>query len=285
MRISIIGSGVVGTATGKGLSKLGHLVVFNDVNGNRLKELFAEGHEVTHSVSDAVMSTSISFVCVQTPTVKGKIDLRFIRNAIISVARTLEKKRDYHLVVVRSTILPGTTRKVILPLLRRYCSSQLFEDYGVCYNPEFLRQATALEDFLNPSRVVIGVADKKSGDILEELYSPLTDSIIKTDFETAEMIKYVSNAFLATKISFFNEMYMLCRKLGIDDKFVSQAVSLDPRIGKYGVYGGRSFSGGCLPKDLEAFASFIKDLSTNPDIIESVLAINSEVKKNTKCQS
>jgi len=281
MPISIIGAGVVGTATGKGLTKLGHNVIFYDVNENRSKELIAEGYEAGSKMSDIVASTSVSFVCVQTPTTNDAIDLTFVKKAIVSIAKIVENKSTYHLVVVRSTLLPGTMRKVILPLLHKYCTRRLFDDYGICYNPEFLREASALKDFLNPSRIVIGTADSDSGRTLEELYLPLTAPIVRTDFDTAEMIKCVSNAFLATKISFFNEMYMLCEKLGINDRLVSDAVSLDPRIGEYGVFGGKPFSDGCLPKDTKAFARFIRNHKQNPDLLEVVLKINSDITKRT----
>lgn len=278
-QISIIGSGVVGKATGRGLAKLGHRVVFHDINENILKELSLEGYEIEKNVSHAVRLTSISFICVQTPTINGTTDLTFVKNAISSVATALSEKKAYHLIVVRSTLLPGTTRKTILPLLRKHSGLEPSKDYGVCYNPEFLREATALEDFLSPSRIVIGELDKKSGDQLEKLYSTLRAPIIRVDFDTAEMIKQVSNAFFATKISFFNEIYVICKKLGINDKIVSEVTSLDPRIGKYGVYGGQPFSGGCLPKDVKAFANFVKGIRANPDILEVVLRINSDLRK------
>jgi len=281
VKVSIIGSGIVGTATGMGLAKLGHSVIFYDTNENRLKELCSERLEVGRNISDVVMSTSISFICVPTPTVKGATDPSSIRDTLISVSKPLRKKKDYHLIVVRSTLLPGTTRKVIVPLLRKRCNTTYGEGYGVCYNPEFLRQASALEDFLNPSRIVIGEADRKSGDTLEEIYSPLGAPMIRTDFDTAEMIKHVSNAFLATKISFFNEIYMICKKLNIDHRLVSEGVSLDPRIGKYGVQGGRPFAGGCLPKDVEAFTRFLESLNLNPDILKVVLDINKDLAKKT----
>lgn len=272
--ISIIGAGIVGTATGKGLAELGYTVIFHDVNEKRLEELLTEGYEIAKNISHAVLSTSTSLICVQTPTIKGVPDLKFVKNAIISVAKVLDKKKGYHLVVVRSTLQPGTTREILLPLLRKYCGSEFPKDYGVCYNPEFLRQTSALKDFLNPSRIVIGAEDDNSREALKELYSPIDAPKITTNFDNAEMIKCVSNAFLATKISFFNEMYLLCEKLGINDKVVSEAVSLDPRISKYGIYGGRPFSGGCLPKDVRAFATFIRRLNINPEILDVVLQIN-----------
>jgi len=274
MTLSVIGSGVVGGATGKGFVKLGHDVVFYDMDREKLSQLSSQGYEVCRNVFDAVASSSFSFVCVQTPTDNGNVDLSFMRRAIVSIGMALRKKRDYHVVVVRSTLLPGTTKRMVLPTLRRFANSKCF---GLCYNPEFLRQASSLKDFLNPNRIVIGELDEKSGNGLTKLYSPLNAPTIRTDFDTAEMIKHVSNAFLATKISFFNEIYHVCRKLGVDDKVVGEAVSLDPRIGGYGVVGGRPFAGGCLPKDVVAFAKFLEGIKVNPDIVKVVLEINSKM--------
>jgi len=285
MNISIVGSGVVGAATGIGLKKLGHRVIFYDIDEKKLIELRSQGHEIRRNISDIIMSTSISFICVPTPTLKGATDLSFVKSVIFSISKPLQKKKDYHLLAVRSTLLPGTTRKVIIPFLQKCCKSKNPEDYGICYNPEFLRHANALEDFLNPSRVVIGEVNRKSGDILTELYSPFGAPIIRTDPDTAEMIKHVSNFFLATKISFFNEIYMICQKLNIDHQIVSEAVSLDPRIGKYGVYGGKPFAGSCLPKDVEAFSEFIQTLNINPDILRVVLEINQDLLKKTRKQN
>lgn len=274
--VSIIGSGVVGSATGKGLVKLGYDVVFHDLNKEKLTQLRSEGYKVYAHAFDAIMSTSLTFVCVQTPTVDGKVDLSFLKSAIISIGEALNEKQDYHVVAVRSTLLPGTTRGTVLPILQKLVDSASF---GLCYNPEFLRQASALDDFMNPNRIVIGELNTESGDRLEEIYSPFNAPIMRTDFDTAELIKHVSNAFLATKISFFNEIHTLCKKLGIDDRIVSKAVSSDPRIGEYGVFGGRPFLGGCLPKDVAAFAGFLETMNTNPDILSIVLEINKRMKE------
>jgi UDPglucose 6-dehydrogenase len=236
-----------------------------------------DGYQTEKDVCNAVLCSSISFICVQTPVAKGVPDLSFMEDAIVSVGKILERKTDYHLVVVRSTLLPGTTRKILIPLLQSHCDSRYPDNCGVCFNPEFLREVSALEDFMNPSRIVIGSQDNKSGEMLEAVYSTMKALTIRTDFDTAEMIKCVSNAFLATKISFFNEIYILCRRLGIDDKVVSEALSLDPRIGKYGTLGGRPFSGSCLPKDLAAFARFVRSQNVNPDILKIVMQINSEL--------
>jgi len=274
VRISIIGSGVVGKATGQGFRKCGIQSIFCDIDRMKLEGIKAEGCEATQNVEEAVKASEISFICVQTPTFKERIDLSHIRKATEQVGKALREKDDYHLVAIRSTVLPTTTRRKIIPILERYSGLKASKDFGVCYNPEFMREATALEDFLNPWRIVIGQLDQRSGDELEELYSTFNAPKIRASLEEAEMIKYVSNMFLTTKISFFNEIFAICKKLRLDPNLIAEATALDPRIGKYGIYGGRPFRGRCLPKDLEAFVSFIKDMKLNPKILDSALSIN-----------
>ena len=278
MRISIIGSGVVGKATGIGFHKFGHEIIFNDINGKSLASLREEGYKVTEDINEAVRSSTISFICVPTPTRARKIVFSYVKEATVSIAKALHKKdRTYHLIVVRSTVLPTTTRTRIIPFLEKHSKLKAGKDFGVCVNPEFLRQATALQDFLNPSRIVIGELDKQSGDLLENLYAPFKAPIIRTSLDTAEMIKYVANCFLTTKISYFNEVYLICKKLQLDPHLVAEAVALDPRIGNYGIYGGRPFSGACLPKDLEAFINFAKKKGVNPKLLEAVNYVNKKI--------
>jgi UDPglucose 6-dehydrogenase len=279
MRISIIGSGVVGKATGMGFHRHRHKVIFHDIVKEKLLALKEQGYEVTFDQQEAIINSSITFVCVQTPTLRGRIEFSYVKRAIMGIAKALRKKNEYHLVVVRSTVLPSTTRTKIIPLLRKHSRLVPGKDFGVCVNPEFIRKASALDDFLNAWRILIGEFDKRSGDILEKLYSSFKAPIIRTNLDTAEMIKYVANTFLATKISFFNEIFFICKRLGIDPHFVAEVASLDPRIGDYGIHGGRPFEGGCLPKDLEAFINFVKDNKMNPKLLDAVLFINDKIKR------
>ena len=281
-RISIIGSGVVGKATGVGFLRYGNDVVFHDIVKGKLLKLRKQGYKVAEDCSEAVVDSSVSFVCVQTPTLDGQMEFRYVKKAIIGVAKALRKKGEYHIIAIRSTVLPSTTRVKVLPLLEKYSRLELGKDYGVCVNPEFMRKATALDDFLNPWRILIGEFDKRSGDILETLYLPFKAPIIRTDLDTAEMIKYIANTFLATKISFFNEMYKICTELGLSPHFISEIAALDPRVGNYGIYGGRPFEGSCLPKDLEAFINLVKDKGLNPKLLEAALRVN---KKMTRMQA
>jgi len=277
MKISIIGSGVVGKATGIGLLKHGNEVLFHDIIQEKLIKLKKQGYQIAENISEAVNNSTISLVCVQTPTVNGQMNFEFVKKATIDLAKALHRKKEYHVVVIRSTVLPSTTRTLIIPLLEQHSKLRAGEDFGVCMNPEFLRKESALSDFLKPGRIVIGELDEQSGDILEMLYAPFKAPIFRTYLDTAEIIKYVTNTFLTTKISFFNEMYTICRSLGLDPYFISEVAALDPRIGNYGIYGGRPFEGSCLPKDLEAFINFVKANEHNPKLLDAVLYLNKKI--------
>jgi UDPglucose 6-dehydrogenase len=157
----------------------------------------------------------------------------------------------------------------------------LGEEYGICYNPEFLREAHALEDFLNPPIIVVGGNDKRSGDILGELYASFQAPQVRTTPENAEAIKYLSNAYNAMKISFFNELYLIAQRCGLDHEVLSQALPKSTtaiRLPEYGIRGGYPFGGKCLPKDLAAFIPFVKEQGLNPDLFEAVAGINEVVK-------
>jgi UDPglucose 6-dehydrogenase len=311
-KISIIGSGVVGTATGKGFRKLGHSVIFFDVSKNRLTALNEEGYDVATSLRDAISLSEISFVCVNTPQSKprnsiennndrssnfgqnddisselieeddqGKHqDLSQLLSALRDIANVLNDSsivKKKHLLVFRSTMLPGTVRNVVIDYLDANCNLKRGKDYDILYNPEFLRQSSALEDFFTPDRIVIGQEFDGSSSPLVDLYSPLTKNIILTGYEEAEMAKYASNCFLALKISYFNEIGMICKKMGISEEQVSSAVSMDNRIGEYGTRSGRPFGGACFPKDMKAFVSFAKKMNVKPDLIETAVNINRQM--------
>jgi UDPglucose 6-dehydrogenase len=277
--ISIVGSGQIGTAVGAGLEQLGNKVLFFDVEENRLKQLKQLGYRTTSELRRAIDESSVTFVCVPTPS-HNSIDLSYIISAFTDIAKVLKHKTVYHLVVVKSTVLPTTTERVIIPLLVK-SDKKLGKEIGVCVNPEFMTANSTTwtddklyqKDFFTEDRIVIGEYDTKSGDILEHLYKPLGEPIFRTDMKTAEMIKYAANCMLATKISFWNEIFIICQKLGIDSHQVSSIVALDPRIGKYGSVHGKAFGGKCLPKDLQAFVSFAKEFH-NPVLLSAVKQIN-----------
>jgi UDPglucose 6-dehydrogenase len=288
VKISIIGSGTVGSIIGKGLRKLGSEVVFFDIDEKRVRHLQSLGLDVTNDLNRAICDSEISFVCVPTPTKNGKIDLSYIKSATESLALSLRSKQSYHLVVIKSTVVPMTTEKVLIPILHRFSGKQIGLEIGVCVNPEFLteihhswtEEPSFARDFFSEERIVIGEFDKKSGDILQALYEPLKIPIIRTDLKTAEMIKYACNCALASRISYWNEIYYICRRLGIDSNLVASVAAMDKRIGKYGTIHGKAFGGKCLPKDLEAFISFCEDLGYEPKLLKAVWEINERIKRD-----
>jgi UDPglucose 6-dehydrogenase len=277
MRITIVGSGVIGQATGVGLHHHGHEPIFFDIDDGKLNFLKMNGFAVSYHLDEAVDKSEVIFLCVPTPTINGKMEFKYIKTASENIGRSLKKTSSYKIVVVKSTVLPSTTRVRVLPILEEYSGKKVGADMGLCMNPEFLTEKNALQDFLNPGRTIIGEYDKKSGDKVEELYKTFEAPIIRTSLENAEMIKYASNIFLAAKISYFNEIHLICEELGLDSKVISEGVSLDPRIGKYGVYGGRPFGGNCLPKDLDSFLSYLEERKIEASMIKHVQRINKEM--------
>lgn len=282
MKISIVGSGVVGKTMGSGFEKLGHEVLFCDVDENVVKELIKGGHKATSDLS-AVKDTSISFICVPTPYSNG-FDAAHLISAAKKIGSALKERNEYHLLVVKSTVLPTTTEKAVIPLISKH--KKVGEEVGVCVNPEFLTEIANTwssdgnykRGFFTEDRIVIGEYDKKSGDILEELYRPLGKPIFRCDLKTAEMIKYASNCMLATKISYWNEIFLLCNEVGIDSKKVADVVGMDPRIGKYGTVHGKAYGGKCLPKDLKALLSFARRYH-KPKLLKAVDDINEKMRK------
>jgi len=278
MKVSVIGSGVIGQATGMGLASHGNMVIFNDIDKNKMASLKNKGYNVTDQTLEILSESDIIFICVPTPTNENGSDLTYIKSAIKTFAQDMQKTKKYIVIVFRSTVLPQTTRTILLPELEKHSGLKAGKDFGVCMNPEFLRENSSINDFLNPSRVVIGELDKKSGDLLEKLYSTFNAPIIRTNLDTAEMIKYAANLYLASKISFFNELFMTCSELELDAHKISETVSLDPRIGKYGIYGGTPFGGKCFPKDLNAFLTFAKSRGLSHKILKAVKDVNEEIK-------
>ncbi|MCL5877796.1 MAG: nucleotide sugar dehydrogenase [Candidatus Bathyarchaeota archaeon] len=277
MKVAIIGSGIVGQATGMGFATNGNTVIFHDINEEKLAKLTNLGYKTSEDLTETVTNSQIIFVCVPTPTVDNKIVLTHIQDCTRDIGSSIKKTKRYKLIVFRSTIPPQTTRTKLIPSLEISSGMIAGNDFDVCTNPEFLREKTPLEDFLNPNRIIIGELNKRAGSVLQELYSPFRCPIIRTDLDTAEMIKYVSNVYLATKISFFNEIFLICQRLGLDARIVSEAVSLDPRIGNYGVTGGTPFAGMCLPKDLTAFIEFTNAKGINSLLLRAVAEVNQEM--------
>jgi UDPglucose 6-dehydrogenase len=283
--VTILGSGIVGMSVGRGLLHLGHEVVFHDISRERVDAIRGEGLNATTELSDAVKMSGITFICVPTPTVAGRIGLEIVESAVTDLAKCLSEKREYHLAVVKSTVVPTTTAKVLVPILKKFSDRAIGTDIGVCVNPEFLteihRSWTSdpkfVRGFLDEPLTVIGELDKKSGDCLANLYEGIRRPMLRTDMVTAETIKYASNCALAARISYWNEIFYICNLLGVDSNVVAQAASTDERIGKYGTIHGKAFGGKCLPKDLAAFIRLSMDIGYDPKLLKAVEEINERI--------
>ncbi|PNX47114.1 MAG: UDP-glucose 6-dehydrogenase [Thermoplasmata archaeon M9B1D] len=293
MNISIIGTGYVGLVSGVCFASLGHNIICVDVDKEKVDKInqgfspiYEEGlghlltvHKdkikATDDYSYAIKQSDITFICVGTPSKKdGDIDLSFVKESTIEIGKQLKQKDRWHLVVMKSTVIPGTTSDFVLPLLEKFSFKKAGEDFGVGMNPEFLREGVAVNDFLNPDRIVIGFIDKKSNKILRELYNGFSCPIVETTLSTAEMIKYASNCFLATKISFINEIGNFCKKLGIDTYEVANGMGLDNRIERKFLNAGIGWGGSCFGKDARALRAWAKKEKLPIDIIDSAIQIN-----------
>jgi len=292
MRISVIGGGYVGLVSSVCLAELGHSVDLIEIDDAKVASLnsgrvpiYEEGLEemlvkhIDHCLKvtpdyDNICNTDATFVCVGTPSLSdGSADLSMIKSASSSIGEALLGSRKYHVVVVKSTVPPGTTEKVVIPeiLENRHLKNQ---DIGFAMNPEFLREGRAIKDFMKPDRIIIGSADDKAGDFIESVYRGLNAPMIRTGLTEAEMVKYASNAFLATKISFSNEVGNICKDLGIDVYEVMKGVGMDHRINQYFLNAGAGFGGSCFPKDVSALIHLAEDLDEDPILLKSVMAIN-----------
>lgn len=228
---------------------------------------------------EAVTGSDITFVTVGTPSLRsGRIDLRSVRSAAKDIGRALRRKKGYHLIVVSSTVTPGTTESIVQPMIENYSGRRLGRDLGLCMSPEFLREGAAIHDVFHPHVVVIGECDRRSGDELQHLYKKFFDMeipIIRVNPPTAEMIKYANNAFLATKISFMNTIANICERIpGLDVVSVAKAIGVDPRIGPHFLNAGVGFGGSCLPKDLKALTTFAETLGYRGTLLEAVSEVN-----------
>jgi UDPglucose 6-dehydrogenase len=297
MRICVIGAGYVGLATAVMFGKLGHEVACVDVDPRRVRTVnsgqstFYEPpleNELSRLVKSGAIRASgdllgsasdsrFIFICVQTPSLStGRIDIRALKSACRDVAKVLRRAKDYKIVVVKSTVVPSTTDTTVRQLLELGSGRTAGRDFGLCMNPEFLQEGSALKDSMTPTRVVIGAIDSRSGNALMKLYSPIKSDKIKTDLRTAEMIKYASNAFLATKISYANEIANICYRLGIDSEEVLTATGKDPRIGPLFLRPGLGFGGSCLPKDVKALRQKARKMQYPSRLLTAVLAVNEE---------
>lgn len=297
MKIAMIGTGYVGLVSGVCFSDFGHEVVCVDKNPEKidmlnagevpiyepgLDELMARNVDAGRLKFSTDLATSVAdadavFIAVGTPTRRGDghADLTYVYAAAEEVAGSL---KGYTVVVTKSTVPVGTNRQ-IKQVIRKAAPDA---DFDVASNPEFLREGAAIDDFMRPDRVVVGVQSDKTKEVMDEVYRPLflrDFPIVYTDLESAEVIKYAANAFLATKITFINEMAMLCEKVGADIKAVSKGMGLDGRIGNKFLHAGPGYGGSCFPKDTKALARIGQDHSVPLQITETVIKVNEEIKR------
>lgn len=278
--ICIIGPGVVGQATGKAFAAKGYSVAFYGGNPVKTKKLIEEGFSAypRGEEMDRAYDFDISMLTVPTPTKNGKIDLSIMESAAIDLGKKLKTLNKYHLVVVKSTVPPGTTEELVIPAIEKYSGKKVGVDFGVCMNPEYLREISSYEDTLNAWFVLIGEYDKKSGDMLEAVYKGKFECPIhRCQLKEAEMQKYVHNLFNAAKIAFFNEMRGVANELGIDANKIFQYTTVScegmwsPR---YGTKDLGPFQGECLPKDTQAFYHWATLRKYSVDLLKRVIDVN-----------
>jgi len=300
-KISVIGVGYVGLCTALGLASRGYSVVASDIDAEKINKInqgappfFEPGLEeklskciqkgtltgLTNQTDRAILTTDFTYVAVGTPSKPdGSIDLTYIKSAVAAIGKALKQKSSYHLIIIKSTVVPGTTQNVLLPLLELESAKKCSVDFGLCVNPEFLRQGSAFHDTLHVDRIIIGSPDPQTSRRLEalyqDLYNPQIPPILQTSLSTAELIKYASNAMLATKISFINTIANICEKIpGADVTVVAQAMGLDKRIGSQFLDAGLGYGGSCFPKDLKALLACSKALGYTPELLDATEKVN-----------
>ena len=297
--ISVFGLGYVGTVTAACLAHKGNSVIGVDLSAGkveameagrspivepRVTELVEECHKAcrlhaTSNSEEAVLKTEISFLCVGTPSLRnGKLDLGHIEPVCREIGAALKKKNTFHLVVLRSTVLPGTAETIVVPALEKASGKKIGKDFGVCVNPEFMREGTAVADFLEPAMTIIGAADPAHSAMLRELYAWAPGAMFETSFRSAEMTKYVCNAWHAVKVSFANEVGTLAKQLGVDAESVVEIFTADTKLNISPSYlkPGFAFGGSCLPKDVRALNYRAKELDLKLPLFESILPSNDE---------
>lgn len=297
MRISIFGLGYVGCVSAACFSSSGHRVIGvdpNEVKVNQINEASSPiiendlGDLIHQSVSkgllsattsgrEAILDSDVSFICVGTPSqVNGDLDLEYICNVCQEIGKSIHLKDSFHLVVVRSTMLPGSMQDVVIPILEESSGKVVGKDFGVCINPEFLREGTAVYDFFHPPKIVIGEIDDESGSLLVKLYENINSPLLRTDLRTAEMVKYTDNVWHALKVCFANEIGNFCKELDIDSHQVMDIFCQDKKLNlsSYYLKPGFAFGGSCLPKDVRAFSYKAKTMDLELPIITSILPNN-----------
>lgn len=299
MKISIFGLGYVGCVTAACLARDGHDVIGVDVNPQKVKllrsgispivepglnELICDAIssgklQITCESQVAVHNSDLSLICVGTPSNgNGSPKLQYVSNVAREIGAALATKQNYHTVVVRSTVLPGTVLDQFLPILEEASGKIAGDDFGLCMNPEFLRESSAIKDYYNPSFVVIGEYDQRSGDSVEQMYHAVNAPVFRTAIPSAEILKFACNAFHATKVVFANEIGTLCKAHGIDGQEVMQIFAQDYQLNVSPTYlrPGFAFGGSCLPKDVRALAHRAKERDVESPLLSALLTSNQQ---------
>ena len=297
MKVSLFGLGYVGCVTAACLAKCGHEVWGVDINAdkvgminagkspiieNGLEELILEGNRngrfrATTDVNEALLNTDVSLICVGTPSNgNGSLDLKAVKAVTEQIGKALREKNSYHCVVFRSTMLPGTVREILIPILVESSQKTAHGDFDVCFNPEFLREGSAIHDFYHPPFTAVGCMTYRGGDTVARLYEGVEGSMETTSYEVAEMLKYACNSFHALKITFANEIGSLCKGMGIDSHSVMDLFTRDQKlnISKAYLKPGFAFGGSCLPKDLRALLYKSKELDLESPLLSAVVDSN-----------
>jgi len=311
MKLSVIGTGYVGLVSGVCLSHVGHDVTCVDLDAAKvdrinngecpihedgladlLSGVLGKRFRATTDLKHAVMASDMTLIAVGTPFGEERIDLGQITSAAFAIGEAMAEKEGYHLVAVKSTVVPGTTETEVLPRLEQASGKRAGEDFGVGMNPEFLREGVAVKDFLNPDRIVVGGIDDRSRDLMAELYAPFDSTdIVRTTPSTAEMIKYTANALLATLISFSNEVGNVSKAMGVDVNDVLAGVHLDHRFAPLIEHdtsagervrpamltylgAGCGFGGSCFPKDVKALVAHARAAGVPVPVLSGALEVN-----------
>jgi UDPglucose 6-dehydrogenase len=299
LTVSFFGIGYVGLTTAACLSSKGIKTICFDIDKKKV-DTIEKGHtpffepnldrlvrravtsrylSATENPAEAVLNTDLTFITVGTPTKNdGSIDLSYVKEAAQMIGKALTQKKNRHTIVVKSTVIPTTTERVVKPTIEQASGMQCSAGFGLCMNPEFLREGNAVEDTLKPDRIVIGEVDELSGNTLEALYRKFYSHlppVLRTSSINAEIIKYASNAFLATKVSFINQIASLCQTIPTADvETVAKGIGMDRRIGPHFLKAGLGWGGSCFPKDLKALTKFAESNSIKLGLIEEVIQVN-----------
>lgn len=303
MDISVFGMGYVGAVCSACLAKDGHTVIGVDVSEEKVKiinagqapivepqleEFIADGVasgrlRATLDGRDAVANTELSMICVGTPSkTNGDLELNYIEGVCRDIGEALREKRTPHIVVVRSTVLPGTVKNVVIPALEAASGRQVGRDFFVATNPEFLRESTAIFDFYNPPMTVVGQMEDETGIVVASLYEQLDAEVIRKPIEVAEMVKYTCNVWHAAKVTFANEIGNIAKALGVDGREVMEVVCKDKKlnISNYYMRPGFAYGGSCLPKDVKALTHRARALDVKAPVLEQLMNSNENQIKN-----